>query len=79
MTRESSHPDRSGTLSVGAYQGRGSSGGWAVYYVARKGYRVSLATLRRQPNKAAKVVAYIHPKGAAAMQNADACLKTSKP
>lgn len=78
VTREGFHPDHSGTLSVGAYHGRGS-GGWAVYYVARKGYRVSLASLRRQPSKAAKVVAYVHPKNGAAMQAAGVCLKASKP
>lgn len=78
VTDGSSHPDQSGTLSVGFYQGRGS-GGWAVYYVVRKGYRVSLATLRRQPTKNAKAVAYIQPKDPAAMKDASACLERSKP
>lgn len=77
VTDEGVHPDQSGTLSVGFYRGR-SSGGWAVYYVARNGYRVSLATLRRQPNKAAKLVAYIHPRDISAMKDASSCL-TSNP
>lgn len=79
VTSETFHPNHSGTLSVGSYRGRGG-GGWAVYYVGRKGYRVSLAVLRRQqPSKSAKVVAYIHPQDAAAMKNASACLEAAKP
>lgn len=71
---ETSHPDQSGTLGVGSYLGRGS-GGWAVYYVTRKGSRVSLAVLtQQQPDKSSKVVAYIHPKEPAAMNAASACL-----
>lgn len=74
VTQETFHPDRSGTLSVGSYRGR-SSGGWAVYYVVRKGYHDSLALLRHlQPSKSAKLVAYIHPQDAAAMKGASACL-----
>lgn len=78
VTHETFHPDQSGTLSVGSYRGRGS-GGWAVYYVARQGYRVSLAILRQQqPSKSAKVVAYVHPQDAAAMKSAGACLGASQ-
>lgn len=78
VKRETFHPDQSETLSVGSYRGRGS-GGWAVYYLARKGYRVSLATLRHQPTKSAKTVAYIHPQDTAAMKDASACLEAAKP
>ena len=63
---------------MGFYEGRGS-GGWAVYYVVRKGYRVSLAVLRREPNKAAKAVAFVHPKDKGAMKAASACIKAPKP
>ncbi len=65
--------DKSQTLSVGSYEGQSKSG-WKVYYVARKGFQVSLTTLVRNPEKAAKVVAYIHPVDAAAVKAADACL-----
>jgi uncharacterized protein YceK len=79
VSSETVHPDQSGTLSVGSYRGRGS-GGWAVYYVARRGFRVSLAVLtRQQPIKSARVVAYIHPKEPAAMNAANTCLETSRP
>jgi len=75
VTNETFHPDQSGTLSIGSYRGRGS-GGWAVYFVARRRFHVSLAILRQQqPDKSAKVVAYIHPTDPAAMKNAATCLE----
>jgi len=71
--KEDHGADGSRTLSVGSYEGK-SNGGWKIYYVARKGFRVSLPTLVRNPEKAAKVVAYVHPLDASVAKAADACL-----
>jgi hypothetical protein len=68
--------DRSGTLSVGSFHGS-SNGGWKVYYVVRKGYQLSLGTLLGNPEKAAKVVAYIHPPDTEKIKAANSCLRRS--
>ncbi len=65
--------DESRTLSVGSYESS-LNGGWKVYYVVRKGFQISLSQLTQNPEKAAKVVAYIHPADAADVKAADACL-----
>ncbi|HEU4598682.1 MAG TPA: hypothetical protein VFS26_02960 [Solirubrobacterales bacterium] len=65
--------DDSATLSVGSYEASGGSG-WEVYYVVRKGYRLSFDSLVRNPEKAAKVVAYVHPPDPATIEAADDCL-----
>ncbi|MEZ5076691.1 MAG: hypothetical protein R2725_04535 [Solirubrobacterales bacterium] len=65
--------DSSGQLSVGTYEAPGK-GDWKIYYVARKGYRVSLNVLLRDPSKAAKVIAYVHPADTPTIRSADACL-----
>lgn len=70
--------DKSGTLSVGSYRGT-SNGGWKLYYVVRKGFQVSLGTLVGNPEKAAKVVAYVHPADDVNTQAADACLPRTSP
>jgi hypothetical protein len=69
--------DKSRTLSVGSYHGS-SNGGWKVYYAVRKGFQVSLGTLVGNPEKAAKVVAYIHPLDSEKTQAADACLPRAR-
>ena len=68
--------DRSGTLSVGSFHGA-SNGGWKAYYVVRKDHRLSLGTLLGNPEKAAKIVAYIHPPDPEKIKAADACLRHS--
>lgn len=68
--------DASGTLSVGSFHGS-SNGSWKVYYVVRKGYQLSLGTLLGNPEKAAKVVAFIHPRGTEKVRAANACLRRS--
>lgn len=67
------HPDPSGSLSLGSYEGRSGRGGWTIYYAVRLGYRVSLATLVANPSKAAKVVAYMNPVTLTSMRTAGSC------
>lgn len=65
--------DRSGTLNVGLYRGT-SNGGWAIFYAVRRGYSVKLGLLLRQPEKGAKLVAYLHPSTVSALNAAKSCL-----
>jgi hypothetical protein len=65
--------DNSGTLSVGSIRGTGGAD-WEIFYVARKGYEVSLTVLARNPEKAAKVVAYVKPADPATVEAASDCL-----
>ncbi len=65
--------DQSRTLSVGAYRAPGERG-WELYYVVRKGYRLGFNLIVRHPDKAAKVVAYVHPFDAATVKAASGCL-----
>ena len=66
-------PDNSGTLSVGSYGVPGAAG-WEIYYVVRKGYRLSLDAIVRHPEKTAKVVAFVNPADSAKVQAANECL-----
>jgi hypothetical protein len=65
--------DQSGTLSVGSYRAPGEQG-WELYYVVRRPYRLSFNLIVRHPDKAAKVVAYVHPFDAATVKAASECL-----
>jgi len=65
--------DDSETLSTGSYKVVGGSG-WEIYYVVRKGFRPSLDQVVSHPEKAAKVVAYLHPATQATVKAATHCL-----
>ena len=65
--------DHTGTLSVGSIRGTGGAD-WEIFFVARKGFDVSVQVLARDPEKAAKVVAFVKPVNPATVEAANDCL-----
>jgi hypothetical protein len=65
--------DKSGTLSVGSVHGSGAAD-WEIFYVTRKGFHLSAQVLARDPEKAAKVVAFVKPANRTTVEAANDCL-----